>query len=93
MTNIFVRYVADPLTVVVYDAGSAMSVQVHTKDEPYLSDPAGQNGNILKVLNGALQYVTPGTMLTMNFWKGTEVEYNALPAEQKEDPSIIHFII
>lgn len=52
-----------------------------------------QNGKMIRVFDNKYELFTPGNMVGMNFWKGTEEEYDALSPEHKANPTIIHFII
>lgn len=54
----------------------------------------GQPDNrMIRTKSGKYELFTPGTMVGMNYWKGTEEEYDLLTPEQKADPTYIHFII
>lgn len=51
------------------------------------------DGLMLKTLNEKYVLAVVGTMLDMNYWKGTQAQYDALTTEEKEDPTYIRFIV
>lgn len=50
------------------------------------------DGLMLKTLNEKYVLAVVGTMLDMNYWKGTQAQYDALTTEEKEDPTYIRFV-